>query len=108
MRFIKLDIHFCFYLTYYSSNFYTHCILNMNHTIFFNIDIYNLKSKLVTVDPDVVQSNMLLLDFPSPSFSSEQFVERMAEVSPTHFSLTLKPGLLTVMIFYFLLCEEII
>lgn len=44
-------------------------------------DISNLKSKLITVNPDEVQSNMLLLCFPSDQMNSEQFVERMAQVS---------------------------
>ncbi|GFQ92568.1 probable low-specificity L-threonine aldolase 1 [Trichonephila clavata] len=43
-------------------------------------DIHNLKSKLITADPGVVESNMVLLNFPSPSFTSEDFVARMAEV----------------------------
>ncbi|GBN90460.1 hypothetical protein AVEN_145884-2 [Araneus ventricosus] len=43
-------------------------------------EIYNLKSKLITCDPDVIDSNMVLLHFPSPSFTNEDFVQRMAEV----------------------------
>ncbi|GFU63156.1 probable low-specificity L-threonine aldolase 1 [Trichonephila clavipes] len=43
-------------------------------------EIHNLKSKLITADPGVIESNMVLLNFPSPSFTSEDFVARMAEV----------------------------
>ncbi|GFS29000.1 probable low-specificity L-threonine aldolase 2 [Nephila pilipes] len=43
-------------------------------------DICSLKSKLITTNPDVVESNMVLLNFPSPSFTSKDFVEKMAEV----------------------------
>ncbi|XP_054722349.1 LOW QUALITY PROTEIN: uncharacterized protein LOC129232133 [Uloborus diversus] len=43
--------------------------------------IFDLKSPLVTVDPSVVQSNMLILSFPSPNFTSQHFVERMGMVS---------------------------
>lgn len=43
-------------------------------------EIYNLKSKLITCDPDLIDSNMILLQFPSPNFKNEDFVKRMAEV----------------------------
>ncbi|KAF8768216.1 putative low-specificity L-threonine aldolase like protein [Argiope bruennichi] len=42
-------------------------------------EIYNLKSKLITCDP-AIDSNMILLQFPSPNFTNEDFVRRMAEV----------------------------
>jgi len=43
-------------------------------------DIYNLKSPLITVNPKEIESNMVLLCFPSDCLTSEQFVERMAQV----------------------------
>ncbi|GIY93056.1 beta_elim_lyase domain-containing protein, partial [Caerostris extrusa] len=43
--------------------------------------IYDLKSQLITCNPDVVESNMVLLNFPSSNFTSEDFVQKMAEVS---------------------------
>ncbi|KFM79955.1 hypothetical protein X975_22483, partial [Stegodyphus mimosarum] len=43
-------------------------------------DIHNLKSALITINPDVVETNMLLLNFPSPLFTCQQFVDRMATV----------------------------
>ncbi|XP_015929138.1 uncharacterized protein [Parasteatoda tepidariorum] len=45
-------------------------------------EIHNLKSDLLTVDPEVVESNMLLLNFPSPRLTSAQFVEKMAQINP--------------------------
>ncbi|XP_035205743.1 probable low-specificity L-threonine aldolase 2 [Stegodyphus dumicola] len=43
-------------------------------------DIYNLNSDLITINPDAVETNMLLLNFPSSRFTSQQFVDRMALV----------------------------
>ncbi|XP_055937086.1 uncharacterized protein LOC129966611 isoform X2 [Argiope bruennichi] len=43
-------------------------------------EIYNLKSKLITCDP-AIDSNMILLQFPSPNFTNEDFVRRMAEAN---------------------------
>ncbi|GBO19636.1 hypothetical protein AVEN_120451-1 [Araneus ventricosus] len=42
--------------------------------------IHDLKSELVTCDPDLIETNMVLLQFPSPHFTSQDFVKRMAEV----------------------------
>lgn len=60
------------------NNVFDCAIYNSFNFIF--ADIKNLKSELITIDPDAVQSNMLLLCFPSDRLTSEQFVERMAEV----------------------------
>ncbi|KAF8768218.1 putative low-specificity L-threonine aldolase like protein [Argiope bruennichi] len=43
-------------------------------------DIHDLQSNLVTCDPDLVETNMLLLQFPSPDFTSQDFVKRMTQV----------------------------
>ncbi|XP_035234091.1 probable low-specificity L-threonine aldolase 2 isoform X1 [Stegodyphus dumicola] len=43
-------------------------------------DIQNLGSELIVVNSEIVESNMILLNFPSPHLTSEQFADRMALV----------------------------